>query len=150
MKILFIVPYVPDRIRARSYHFIKGLTELGHQVRVLTLWADEWERTSLEQLDEFCDEVYPFRMVRSHSLMNCIKALPTRNPLQSVYSWSPEVTNFLSNHFSNLASHETYDVIHVEHLRGARYGLWLNRLFSERGLSTPIVWDSVDCISLLF
>jgi len=150
MKILFIVPYVPDQIRARSYHFIKGLTELGHQVRVLTLWTDEWERTSLRQLSEFCDEVYPFRLKKSRSLINCLWALPTRLPLQAVYSWSPAVTHFISDHISNGAHHEEYDIIHVEHLRGARYGLYLRQLFADRGIGTPIIWDSVDCISSLF
>jgi glycosyltransferase involved in cell wall biosynthesis len=37
-----------------------------------------------------------------------------------------------------------FDVIHVEHLRGAHYGLALT------GRGIPIVWDSVDCISHLF
>jgi glycosyltransferase involved in cell wall biosynthesis len=44
-----------------------------------------------------------------------------------------------------------YDVLHVEHLRGARYGL---HSLANRGLGTsaslPVIWDSVDCISLLF
>ena len=37
---------------------------------------------------------------------------------------------------------ERYDVVHVEHLRGAHYGLGLP--------DVPVVWDSVDCISHLF
>jgi glycosyltransferase involved in cell wall biosynthesis len=41
-------------------------------------------------------------------------------------------------------------VIHVEHLRGARYGLDLKRPTQAAGLTPPVVWDSVDCISLLF
>jgi glycosyltransferase involved in cell wall biosynthesis len=43
-----------------------------------------------------------------------------------------------------------FDIIHLEHLRGARYGLWLKRWMAEHGVSVPILWDSVDCISLLF
>jgi glycosyltransferase involved in cell wall biosynthesis len=39
-----------------------------------------------------------------------------------------------------------FDVMHVEHLRGARYGLYMKSLRS----TFPVVWDSVDCISLLF
>jgi glycosyltransferase involved in cell wall biosynthesis len=44
----------------------------------------------------------------------------------------------------------TFDVIHVEHLRGARYGV---DLIARGGLNKsplPIIWDSVDSISLLF
>jgi glycosyltransferase involved in cell wall biosynthesis len=43
-----------------------------------------------------------------------------------------------------------YDLIHVEHLRGARYGLALKKRSQPGGVMPPIVWDSVDCISLLF
>jgi glycosyltransferase involved in cell wall biosynthesis len=42
-----------------------------------------------------------------------------------------------------------FDLIHVEHLRGARYGVDLLRQGSDEP-APPIVWDSVDCISLLF
>jgi glycosyltransferase involved in cell wall biosynthesis len=42
------------------------------------------------------------------------------------------------------------DVIHVEHLRGSSYGIAAKRLINSLGLDIPIVWDSVDCISLLF
>jgi glycosyltransferase involved in cell wall biosynthesis len=39
-----------------------------------------------------------------------------------------------------------FDVIHIEHLRGARYGLFIKSQLPE----VPVVWDSVDCISYLF
>src|SRR5438093_13123678 len=42
------------------------------------------------------------------------------------------------------------DVVHVEHLRGARYGIALQGWFATRSLPPPVVWDSVDCISSLF
>jgi glycosyltransferase involved in cell wall biosynthesis len=44
----------------------------------------------------------------------------------------------------------TFDVIHVEHLRGARYGLALREVFFGTEGRPGMVWDSVDCISLLF
>jgi glycosyltransferase involved in cell wall biosynthesis len=43
-----------------------------------------------------------------------------------------------------------FDLVHVEHLRGAKYGLWLQDLIAEKGYSIPVIWDSVDSISLLF
>jgi sugar transferase (PEP-CTERM/EpsH1 system associated) len=149
MKILFIVPYVPDQIRTRPFNFIKSLKARGHHISVVTLWSDEWERQSLDQLDEICDEVHAFHQKKSRSLMNCVRVLPTQMPLQAVYSWSPAVANFLAEITPDL-SHGMYDIVHVEHLRGSRYGLELKQLFLERGISVPVVWDSVDCISLLF
>jgi glycosyltransferase involved in cell wall biosynthesis len=38
------------------------------------------------------------------------------------------------------------DVVHVEHLRGADYGLAIG----EDAGATPVIWDSVDCITHLF
>ncbi len=44
-----------------------------------------------------------------------------------------------------------FDVIHVEHLRGARYALALaNRPTRPGARRVPVIWDSVDCISSLF
>jgi polysaccharide biosynthesis protein PslH len=41
--------------------------------------------------------------------------------------------------------------VHVEHLRGACYGLHIqSHLAPDNQSRVPIVWDSVDCISLLF
>ena len=42
---------------------------------------------------------------------------------------------------------DAVDVVHIEHLRGARYGLDPRRGSWRR---SPVVWDSVDCISDLF
>ncbi len=39
-----------------------------------------------------------------------------------------------------------FDVIHVEHLRGSEYGVFLKSIFPN----IPVVWDSVDSISHLF
>ncbi|MCA9962106.1 MAG: glycosyltransferase, partial [Anaerolineales bacterium] len=138
MKILFIVPYVPNLVRVRPYNMIRSLAERGHQVTVLTLWTNEAEQSDIEHLREFCDVVHTIHMPGWRSLWNCAQVLPTRDPLQSVYSWQPA----LVEPFLNDAS---YDVVHVEHLRGARYGLHF-----KQHSNIPVVWDSVDCITHLF
>jgi glycosyltransferase involved in cell wall biosynthesis len=38
----------------------------------------------------------------------------------------------------------------VEHLRGARYGLYAKQNVNNKQDQIPIIWDSVDCISTLF
>jgi glycosyltransferase involved in cell wall biosynthesis len=89
-------------------------------------------------------------MPRWRSLWNCLRAIPAAVPLQSVYSWQPAL---IREGFGGM----TPDVIHVEHLRGSRYGLALKSYLenpkaqlSNPKFRIPIVWDSVDCISLLF
>lgn len=139
MNVLFVVPYVPNLVRTRPYNLIRHLTARGNRVTVLTVWANEQERADLAQLRQICDEVHAVPMPLWHSLLKSALALPNpKNPLQSVYSWKPELV-------AHLNGNSPYDVVHVEHLRGSRYGLHL-----RAHTHLPVVWDSVDCITHLF
>lgn len=138
MKILFVVPYVPNLIRVRPYNFIRSLSERGHEVTVRTLWVNQQEQEQLNALREIVHSVQALPMPTWRSLLNCVPALFSGAPLQTAFSWQPELV-------SHLNGHSPYDVIHVEHLRGARYALQL-----KANTNVPVVWDSVDCISHLF
>lgn len=81
-------------------------------------------------------EVFP--VPRMRSLSNCLRALPTREPLQAVYAYHPGMERRLIE----LLSREAFDVVHIEHLRATRLVGAVKR--------TPKVYDSVDSISLLF
>ena len=145
MNILFLVPYVPSLIRARSYNLVRYLARLGHNITVGTLWTDEREAADLAFLRHQSLRVEAFQQTKWRSMWNCLLALPTRTPLQAVFSWNPELAR-LSSHLLECNGRDAIDVIHVEHLRGARYGIYLKSRFPD----TPVVWDSVDCISYLF
>lgn len=139
MNILFVVPYVPNLVRTRPYNLIKHLAARGNRVTVLTVWSSEQERAELAHLRQICHEVHAVPMPVWHSLLNSLLALPSRRkPLQSVYSWKPQLV-------AHLNCDSPYDVVHVEHLRGSRYGLHL-----REQTQLPVVWDSVDCITHLF
>jgi sugar transferase (PEP-CTERM/EpsH1 system associated) len=150
MRILFIVPYVPNLIRVRPYNLINKLSERGHRVTVLTLWTNRRDLIDIEQLNNYCHQVHAVHLPRYQSIWNCLRALPSDVPLQAVYCWEPEATQVLMRLLGQENGRRSYDLIHVEHLRGARYGLWLKQYLFERDLAKPMVWDSVDCISLLF
>jgi len=150
VNILFIVPYVPDPIRVRPYQFIRGLAKRGHNVTVVTLWTTEWERGSAEKLRGVCASVHDLHLPKIRSFWNCLQALPSGDPLQAAYCWQPKMTQVLRDLLQPSNGGTSYDIIHIEHLRGAEYGLWLKRWLSDEGISIPIVWDSVDSISLLF
>lgn len=147
MNILFVVPYAPNLIRVRPYNFIRNLSLRGHQVTVATLWSDEAERSSMEALRPLVHRVVGVRLPRWRSLWNSLAAVPTRKPLQSMYCWQPELARQLRN-LVHQDGH--FDVAHVEHLRGVQYGLLLSGLKQADGSRLPVVWDSVDSISLLF
>lgn len=148
MKILFVVPYVPSLIRVRPYNLIRSLAARGHQVSLLTLWVNEQEREELQRLESVCREVKGLHLPRSRSFLNSLMALPTRQPLQSVYCWQPALAE---QALELVQGAEPFDIVHVEHLRGARYGLHLKAASLKTGASIPpVIWDSVDSISLLF
>ncbi len=146
MKILFVVPYVPNLIRVRPYQLIRHLAKRGHQITLLTLWTHEQERQDLEPLKTICQEVIAERLPRRRSIWNCLQALPTSVPLQAVYCWQPALEKQIKTRARFAGGEPAFDVMHVEHLRGARYGLSMKSVNHE----FPVVWDSVDCISLLF
>ncbi len=150
MRILFIVPYVPNRIRVRPYNLIRELSARGHRVSLATLWTNDQERQEVERLRQICEVVWAAPLPLSRSAWNCVAALPTRAPLQSAYCWQPELASRIKALTDPSNGRVPFDVVHVEHLRGARYGLDLRAASSDGRARTPLVWDSVDCISLLF
>ncbi len=150
MRILYVIPYVPSLIRVRPYNLIKHMSRRGHQVTILTLWTNEEEREDLNRLNDECYQVKGVHLSRARSLMNCLKAVPTQIPLQAVYCWQPELASQLLELAQQAKGEPAYDILHVEHLRGARYGLFLKTKSIKGVKRLPIVWDSVDSISLLF
>ncbi len=150
MRILFVVPYTPNQIRVRPYSLIRSLTDRGHQVTVLTLSSGPADQADGAKLAEYCHQVISLPLSRWRSLWNCLVALPSRRPLQSVYSWQPELADQLDVIADGQNGQMPFDVAHVEHLRGARYGLHLLEKTQLNNARLPIVWDSVDCISYLF
>lgn len=147
MRILFVVPYTPNLIRVRPFNLIRFLAERGHEVTVATLTAGEDEQAAAQALEAYCERVVSRPLPRWRTLWNCLLALPANDPLQAAYCWQPELAQDLKELVSTGGQGAPFDVIHVEHLRGARYGLHLLQHTDGR---LPIVWDSVDSISYLF
>lgn len=147
LNILFVVPYAPTRIRTRSFHFIRGLSEAGHRLTVASVWSDGDDRDALESLRAMGVSVLAARLSARKSVWNCLKALRSRDPLQAHYSWSDAV----ARQVAMAVETESFDVVHVEHLRGARYGTGVLEQFESLGRpGPPVIWDSVDCITSLF
>lgn len=152
MKILFIVPYVPSLVRVRPYNFIRFLCERGHQVTLATIWTVKSELDDIERIKPYCQRVIAHPLSRLSSYKNALAALPGKYPLQSVYSWDPHFAREIVDLIIKQDQSVPFDVVHVEHLRGARYGLYINQHAGSSRLKTapPVVWDSVDNISGLF
>lgn len=138
MHILFIAPYPPSRIRIRSYGFLSHLS-YNHKITLLVQVSSAQELADVEVLQKQGYEVIVVRESRKRSMLNSGVALLNSSPLQVAYAFSK---HFLQMAYT-LCEQRMFDVIHVEHLRGiASVG--------ELARHYPLVWDAVDCISLLF
>jgi polysaccharide biosynthesis protein PslH len=136
MKILFVLPYVPSLIRVRPFQFIRELS-LRHEVDVLAT-ASSNELRDIENLRPFCGriDIIPLSMVSR--LRFCAEAALRGEPLQAAACRSTELERVL---LERLAT-DPPDVVHVEHLRAAYVAKLVPR-------TMPVVFDAVDCISLL-
>jgi polysaccharide biosynthesis protein PslH len=141
-KIAYVVPYVPNLIRTRPYNLITQLADLGHQVEVFALGSDRPDWVDAQALKAKCDAVHYYVQPVWRSFLNSALAMPSTQPLQAVYSWH----GGMARQIAERVARNEFDVVHVEHLRGSRYGTFLKSKFP----AVPIVWDSVDCISHLF
>jgi polysaccharide biosynthesis protein PslH len=154
MKILFVVPYAPNRIRVRPFELLLSLLRRGHEVTVATAWTCKQELDDLRVLSDGGARVVAARLHSVRSAWNCFSRICASAPLQASYCWQPS----LARQICSLIADESFDVVHVEHLRGARYGLMAksclveahNRKKAFAGPHIPVVWDSVDCIGRLF
>ena len=173
MRVLFIVPYVPNLIRVRPYNLIRHLAARGHHITLATLCSSPADQADLQTLRDQGIEAIAAPLPHLRSLCNCLRALATAwsvgreawsgtpaTPLQAAYCWQPALARAIEDAIRDTR----YAVIHVEHLRGARYGLHLKSAIRNPQpairspqsairnpqSAIPIVWDSVDCISYLF
>ena len=139
MRLLYITPYVPSPIRTRPYNLIRALVRLGHRITLLTAAGTGPEdQRQADTLREWGVEVETFPVPAARSLWNCLRALPTYEPLQAVYAYHPQMERRLRT----LLRESVFDIVHIEHLRAAR----LVRAVKGH----PVVYDAVDCITFLF
>lgn len=136
MRVLYITPYVPSRIRVRPYNLIKSLSE-RHEVTLVSLVQSDYDRHALAEMSEVCASVKTVKMSKMQSVVSCGRRLFSKMPLQAAYTYFPDLTRAVDE----LLAKKPFDVVHVEHIRGAHYATHIG--------SVPKVYDSVDCITLL-
>lgn len=138
MRVLFVTPYIPSLIRVRPYNLLHALVERGHRVTLATLQPPGDRAETLSQLEQWCEDVIVVPLPRFRTIVNGLYALPGHMPVQAAYSRSGAFTQAIQP----LLVHNKFDVAHVEHLRGA--------VLAESLAGLPVVFDSVDSITLLF
>lgn len=139
MKVLFVAPYAPDRLRSRARGLIRGLLTRGHHVTIAVPVRAPEDEAVLADMREAGASVVAARLSGSRMLGNLLAAAAGRRPFQASVCWVPALVEAAHR----VVRRRGVDVIHVEHLRAARYAEAL------AGSGVPVVWDSVDCISSL-
>lgn len=137
MRILFVSPYPPSRIRVRGYGLLAQLQK-RHDVTIAAQCSSEQERADVEALRKQGFEVVVVDESKKQAALRSGLAALSALPLQVAYARSARFTAAVQR----LCSQHTFDVVHVEHLRGIAS---MEPLFKTQ----PLVWDAVDCISLL-
>jgi glycosyltransferase involved in cell wall biosynthesis len=136
-----VTPYPPSRIRVRPYQLLLGLARRGYTVTLVCPVRGLQEAQDLEALRAACVEVVGVPHTRAATLRSYARALPTSLPLQAAHNLSAPLLEAIRA----AARRRPPDVVHVEHLRAAEVA---RRALAGSG--RQIVYDSVDCISLLF
>lgn len=137
MRILFVTPYVPSLIRVRPFNFIKQLSR-RHSVTLVSLTqGDEVEGAALDELQNHCENVLAFPLSRTRSVASCCRRFLSSMPLQAAYTCASDISSLVSE----LARVRPFDLLHVEHIRGAHLADGVTHI--------PRVFDSVDCITRL-
>src|SRR5947208_9198238 len=137
MRILFVTPYPPSRIRVRGYGFLTQL-QRAHQVTIMAQCASEQELADAEKLRSQGFEVLAVQESKMRSASQSAMALFNSLPLQVAYARSARFTQALQQ----LCAQRPFECVHVEHLRGIAS-------MQQIACTHPLVWDAVDCISLL-
>lgn len=143
LRILFVAPYVPSRIRVRPFHFLVGLAERGHEVTLICPVRGLEDEQSLKEIRPFCSGIVAVPKGRFDPVFHYLRALSDTMPLQAAHVLSDDLVRAVAQTMSG----SSFDVVHIEHLRASQVALAARQLVGE---SPPLVLDAVDSISLLF
>ncbi|MFV9504557.1 MAG: glycosyltransferase [Oscillochloridaceae bacterium umkhey_bin13] len=142
LRILLVLPYVPSPIRVRPLQLIRQLARRGHQLTLVCPVGGAADQAALAELAPFAQTVAVAHR-RSDTLRAYLRALPQALPLQAAHCLSPAFVMAVRK----LLQSNSYDLVHVEHLRGAEVARLALQGLPE---APPLVLDAVDSISLLF
>lgn len=137
MRILFVTPYVPSRIRVRPFQFIKALSAL-HEVSLVALVCSEYERELAQDMENYCVSVDLVTLPEKQAYINCLRAIPTLTPLRVAYYQS----SAFSKRILEIIRERSIDVVHGELIKTTPI---LRAVLAQERI--PVVYDSVDCIS---
>ena len=109
MRILFVTPYVPSRIRTRPFNLIKSLSAT-HDISLVALLVQDYERAMVKDVERYCASVDLVPLPKWQAYTNCLRALPTLTPLRVAYYRSPAFVERIKE----VIYRQKIDVVHGE------------------------------------
>ncbi|HZO75485.1 MAG TPA: glycosyltransferase [Ktedonobacteraceae bacterium] len=137
MRVLFVTPYVPSRIRVRPFHFIQSLAP-SHEISLVSLVCDRYEEELAGQVAQYCASIELVRLPKWQAYANCLRALPSSLPLRVAYYQSPA----LIERVLWVIRKRKIEVVHGELIKVMPA---LHTVLARERV--PVLYDSVDCIS---
>lgn len=137
VRILFVTPYVPSRIRVRPYNLIKRLSTT-HDIALVSLVVDGYERAMVKDIEEYCVSVDLVSLPKWQAYAHCLLALPSVTPLRVAYYRS----SAFARRIREVIHRQNIDVVHGELIKVVPA---LKTALADEGI--PVLYDSVDCIS---
>jgi polysaccharide biosynthesis protein PslH len=137
MRILFVTPYVPSRIRVRPFNLIKLLSET-HEIALVSLVVEDYERTLIKDVEKYCVSVDLVELPKWQAYARCLLALPTAMPLRVAYYGSPA----FARRIKEVIHRQKIDAVHGELIKVVPA---LKTALEDENI--PVLYDSVDCIS---
>lgn len=134
MKLLFAAnrfPYPPFRgDKLKIYNLAKKLSA-KHELHLLTFLQNEDDKKYLPELEKYFTKIHLIKHTKVDSLLQTIKAVFSKKPLQVGFFRNKK----MKEKIDELLSSETFDAVHIQHLRLAQY--WKNKKQIPRILDLP-------------
>lgn len=112
MRILYIAPFVPWRVRVRSRNILAHLAK-RHEVAAVCMARSENEAQRADSLRSLCREIVCVRLSRYEAALRCALCLPTPVPLRIAYSFSFEMRKAIRHMIRDFSP----DVLYVDRWR---------------------------------
>lgn len=137
VRILFVTPYVPSRIRVRPFNLIKSLSA-KHDISLVSLLVQQYEQELAKDIEDYCVSVDLVHLPKWQAYTNCLQALPTLTPLRVAYYRSSAFVQRIKE----VIDRQEIDVVHGELIKVVPA---LKSVLAHKNI--PVLYDSVDCIS---
>ena len=142
LRILFVTPYVPSRMRIRPLAFIRELARHGHEVTLVCLAQPAEEIQYLEEVAQYCQEVRCIPVKKTEAYLNSLLSLPTKVPISVAYCKSSAAKKTINQIITKVIDCKEWDLIHTEFIRAVPY--------TETIREIPKIFDAVDSLSLAY